>query len=39
MLKVKEAHLANKGDMPKGGHYRYKTNPDMEDHGVVKSGD
>ena len=35
MLKVKEAHLANKGDMPKGGHYRYKTNPDMEGEWMI----
>ena len=35
MLKVKEAHLADKGDMPKGGHYRYKTNPDMEGEWMI----
>ena len=35
MLNLGEAHLTNEGEIPKGGYYRYKTNPEMEGNWLI----
>ena len=35
MINLGEAHLTNEGEIPRGGYYRYKTNPDMEGNWLI----
>jgi hypothetical protein len=35
MLNLGEAHLTNEGEIPRGGYYRYKTNPEMEGNWLI----